>query len=135
MIQRCTNPAFAKYPSYGARGIKVCDEWRSSFQAFYNHVSLLPHFGEKGYSLDRIDNNGDYKPDNVRWATSKEQGLNIRSNHTITFDGKTQTLGEWAIEFQINSDTLASRLLRGWSAERALATPPRKLSRAQQLAP
>ena len=78
--QRCNNPNNRGYKNYGGRGIKVCDEWSKSFKAFYDYVSALPHFGEEGRSLDRIDNEGDYEPGNVRWATRKEQNFNKRTN-------------------------------------------------------
>lgn len=79
MKQRCNNPKSVSYKNYGGRGIKVCDEWSNSFKAFYDYVSALPHFGEEGRSLDRIDNEGDYEPGNVRWATRKEQNFNKRT--------------------------------------------------------
>lgn len=79
MKQRCFNQNSKDYKHYGGRGIAVCDEWKDNFQAFYDHVSQLPHFGEEGYSLDRINNDGNYKPGNVRWATAKEQ-MNNRRN-------------------------------------------------------
>lgn len=78
MKRRCTDPKNQDYHSYGGRGITVCQEWQDSFQAFHDHVSRLPHFGEKGYSLDRKNNNGNYEPGNVRWATAKEQANNSR---------------------------------------------------------
>lgn len=82
MKQRCHNPNNHKYYLYGARGIAVCEEWRNSFEAFYNYVSKLPHFDEPGYSLDRINNNGNYEPGNVRWATALEQAHNKRRKVT-----------------------------------------------------
>lgn len=78
MKNRCFNPKNYGFKNYGGRGIKVCDEWKDDFQAFYDHVSQLPHFGEEGYSLDRINNNGNYEPGNVRWATRTEQNKNKR---------------------------------------------------------
>lgn len=78
MKKRCYNPKDEHFKYWGARGIAVCDEWLQSFQAFYDYVSQLPHFGEKGYTLDRINNDGNYEPGNVRWATAKEQIHNRR---------------------------------------------------------
>ena len=73
----CTNGT--RYKDYGGRGIEVAPEWLHDFKAFYDYVSKLPHYGEKGYSIDRIDNDGNYAPNNVRWATAKEQIHNRRT--------------------------------------------------------
>lgn len=75
---RCNNPHYPRWKDYGGRGIKICDEWASNFQAFFDYVSALPHFGEPGYSIDRINNDGNYEPGNVRWATRTEQNRNRR---------------------------------------------------------
>lgn len=75
---RCDNQNATGYKNYGGRGIRICDEWRNDFVAFYEHVLALPNFGEPGYSLDRINNDGDYAPGNVRWATSSLQATNRR---------------------------------------------------------
>ena len=76
MKQRCLNPNAHEFSAYGGRGIKIYDEWIEDFESFYNYVSSLPHYGEKERSIDRINNNGNYEPGNIRWATSEEQYKN-----------------------------------------------------------
>lgn len=120
MLGRCNSESHKAYPLYGGRGIKVCSRWHD-FRAFYADMGDLP----AGKSLDRIDNDGDYSPENCRWATHEEQGNNRRTNHLLTFNGKTQTCTEWAHELGMNPYTLNGRLSKGWSAERALTTPVR----------
>lgn len=118
---RCFYPKNPKYKNYGARGITMCDSWRNSFEEFYNYVSKLPHFGEKGYTLNRIDNDGNYEPNNVEWADDIAQSNNKRNNHLMTYNGKTQTIAQWARELGINKHTLQNRILTcKWSVERAL---------------
>lgn len=94
--QRCNNPKKQFYYAYGARGISVCKEWMESFENFYDYVSKLPHYGEEGYSLDRIDNDGNYEPGNVRWATAIQQSNNLRKNVHFLVDGVSYTPREYA---------------------------------------
>ena len=120
---RCFYHSNQAFRDYGGRGITMCERWQNSFEAFYEDVSKLPHFGEKGYSLDRIDNNGNYEPNNVRWATSKEQNNNKRNNRKLNYNGETHTLSEWANIKHLSYTALFLRLRRGWSIEKALETP------------
>lgn len=130
MIQRCHNEKNDAYKHYGGRGIIVCEQWRGTggFERFFADVGEAP---SKEHSLDRIDNNKGYYPENVRWATSREQGLNKRNNHLITIDGETKFITEWARQYGISCGTLYSRIKRGKSPEEALTTPLIKRKRKQ----
>jgi len=110
MVERCYNENDKSYKHYGGRGIKVCREWRFNFSAFYDYVSKLPNFGEEGRTLDRINNNGSYRPGNVRWADSKTQNNNKRNIRKIYYNGKSQTLTEWATELGVDMKLLWNRL-------------------------
>ena len=121
---RCSEKS-PKPQRYYERGIKVCEEWENSFEAFYNYVSKLEHYGEKGYSLDRINNNGNYEPDNVRWATNKQQSLNKEKTIYIEYGGKNQTLKEWCEELGLGYNMVRSRYSKGWKAPE-LFSPKRK---------
>lgn len=76
--KRCKNPNDKEYDIYGGRCITIFPEWEHDFQAFYDYVSSLQHFGEAGYTIDRINNDGNYEPDNIRFATLHEQAVNRR---------------------------------------------------------
>ena len=124
MKSRCYNPNNKSYYDYGGRGIKVCEKWKDDLQSFYDDVSKLEHFGEKGYTLDRINNDADYEPNNVRWATKSEQNTNKRNNINITYNGKTQCLKLWAEELNIPYLTLYKRINKlNWDINKALTTP------------
>lgn len=113
MRERCNNPHNKSYARYGGRGIKICERWLNSFENFYEDVSKLPHFGEKGYSLDRINNDGDYCPDNVRWATRKEQCRNRRSNVIVEYQGVKMTMIEAAEKSGLDYKLLNNRYRKG----------------------
>lgn len=118
MIARCENPKLIYYSRYGGRGIEVCDEWHD----FWNFVKWSDSIGgrPKGYTLDRIDNDGNYEPSNCRWASLNEQSSNKSSNIFLEYNGKNQTMMQWSKEIGINFRTLNNRINRGWSIERAL---------------
>lgn len=124
MIGRCENPNHIKYSDYGGRGISVCSEWHD----FWNFVKWSDSVGGRpnGFSIDRIDVNGNYEPSNCRWANSKTQSLNKRSNRIITFNGKSKPLHEWALSLGISDQSLAKRIDKGWDLESALTLPPQK---------
>lgn len=122
IIKCCTDPNYVDYYLYGARGISVCDKWKLSFQSFVEDVGLPP---SKTHTLDRIDNNGNYEPCNIRWATPTEQQGNKRNSRLLTFNGQTHHLLEWSRITGINDSTLLGRLGRGWSVEKTLSTKPR----------
>ena len=92
MMQRCYSKSSDQYKNYGGRGIKVCERWHGSVENFLIDIGRAP---SKLHSLDRIDSNGDYSPENCRWATWTDQQRNRRNNHTIEIDGVTKTLAEW----------------------------------------
>lgn len=96
---RCYNPKRKDYKNYGGRGIQMCDSWRCSFKSFLDYIGCAP---AKEYSIDRIDNNGNYEPGNVRWATKKTQSNNKRNSIIISYDGHTRTLSEWSRELNIS---------------------------------
>lgn len=118
MKRRCCNPTDPAYKDYGGRGITVCDEWLNSF------VSFREWANENGYSkdlsIDRIDVNGNYCPENCRWADAKTQCNNRRNNHNITFNGETRTIAEWSRVTGIPQDVISYRVKSGWGTERAL---------------
>ena len=123
MIVRCTNSKYKNYHRHGGRGIKVCDRWVGSFGAFLEDMGKKPN---PSLTLDRIDNDGDYTPENCHWATRKQQSRNSRQNHNVTFQGRTQCLAAWAEETGVKAGVLHKRLKRGWSTERTLTEKTRK---------
>lgn len=120
MRARCLNPSDPNYPYYGGRGITICPEW-NDFAAF--HAWAYANGYRDDLTLDRIDNDGPYSPDNCRWVPAKRQARNRRNNRLLTFRGETKSVVEWAEEVGIPAHTLRQRLHRGWPVERALTTP------------
>lgn len=119
MKQRFLNEKSKSFKNYGGRGIKVCERWLK-FENFFADMGEKPH----GKTLERIDNDGNYEPENCRWATYTEQERNKRNTLTLTIDGETKTFMEWVEEFQVPVARVWYRIFRaGWDAKRAFTTP------------
>lgn len=121
MIDRCERPKNKAYNYYGGRGIRVCDEWRQSVEAFAEWAFQSGY--QENLTIDRIDVNGDYCPENCRWATLKEQSRNRRNIRPLTYQGVTRPLWEWAEITGISVTLLSSRMSKGWPAERIFNEP------------
>lgn len=121
---RCYVKSQGEYKRYGARGIKMCDEWHYDFMQFYNW-SINNGYNEK-LSIDRIDYNGDYEPSNCRWVSIKVQQNNRRDNVFLTYNDETHTIAEWSEITGLNQCTIQYRKYKGWSDEKTLTTPLRK---------
>jgi hypothetical protein len=112
---RCVYSGSSKYKYYGARGISMCSEWAESFIAFAKWAK------ENGYAdnltIERLDYNGDYCPENCTWIPKSEQGKNTRYNFLLTYNGKTQTIAQWSRELNIKRACLEFRYHKGWEVE------------------
>lgn len=126
---RCLHPTHKAFSEYGGRGITICDQWKNDFGSFLAYVGRSP---SAKHSIDRWPNNdGNYEPGNVRWATAQQQARNRRSNTMVTINGERLCLAEWVERLGISPLTVRSRVQRGWSHERALTTPVGKGGRHQ----
>lgn len=125
MLTRCTNLKQKSYKYYGGRKIKVCYRWsnnKNGFQNFYKDVGNPP----KGKSLDRINNNKGYSPNNWKWSSPTEQMRNTRRNHFISYNGKNLCFAEWEEITWIKQATIRRRIKAGWSIRDALTIPAKK---------
>lgn len=120
MVNRCTKPTNKKFADYGGRGISVCDDWLAGFDNFLRDMGIRP----EGHTIDRIDPDGNYCPENCRWVTWKAQQNNKRNNRVLEFNGQTKTLQQWADQTGLSHTLIHYRLRRGWSIERSLSEPP-----------
>lgn len=116
MKTRCQNKNSISFKNYGGRGITVCERWMT-FENFLADMGECP----AGFSIDRIDPNGNYEPRNCQWVSHKTQQNNRRNNHLITLNGETKTLTEWCEAMKLSENTVRLRLAKGWPAERALS--------------
>lgn len=124
MITRCFKESYIEYSHYGGRGITVCDRWLGE-KGFENFLSDMGKRPSKTHSLDRIDNNGNYCPENCRWATRIEQANNKSTNNMMTINGITRTMSEWCKDNEIKYGTVWRRVKKGWSHYDALYAPLR----------
>lgn len=120
MLNRCRNSSVPSYERYGGRGINVCSRW-AKFENFIADMGDCP----EGCSIDRIDNDGDYCPDNCTWSTRTEQARNKYNNRVIEFQGQSKLLCEWAEGLGMDQSSLRERLDK-WPLERALTEPKRR---------
>ena len=120
MIQRCRNPQCRGYDRYGGRGVEVCERWANSFAAFLEDMGPRP---SRLHSIDRENNDGNYEPGNCRWATRREQSLNTRRAISITHNGESRSLLDWAEHLGVDYNILYARIYRGWRVAKAISTP------------
>lgn len=121
MKQRCYDPNKEHFDCYGGRGITVCNEWKDDFLVFYNWA--INNGYQEGLTIDRIDVNGNYEPNNCRWIDNKQQANNKRTNVFLTLNGECHTIMEWSEKLGINAGTLQQRKHLGWSDEDILTRP------------
>lgn len=123
MRQRCNAPTRNAYARYGGRGIKVCERWDKSFEAFYEDT-------KEGYNdsltLDRINNNKGYEPGNVRWVTKLQQMQNTSRSIFLEFQGEKMTIADWARRLNVKLQTLRSRYKKNWLTKDILTIPVKK---------
>lgn len=126
MKKRCVNPNDVAYKNYGGRGIKICDEWLD-FSNFYEWA--MNNGYEDTLTIERKDVNGNYCPENCKWATMKEQSNNKRNNHYLEYNGEIKTISQWADKLGISKSTISSRIELGWSTEDILTKPVKQYKR------
>lgn len=120
--RRCYNPKNKRFSRYGGRGISVCEEWRDSFKSFYDW-SIKNGYNDS-LTIDRIDINKGYSPDNCRWVSAFEQQSNTSRSHYITINGVTKTISQWAREYNISPDLIKDRINKlHWNDVEAVTTP------------
>ena len=129
MKQRCLNPNAKNYSYYGGRGITVCDRWLN----FKNFLADMGSRPTAKHSLDRIDNNADYSPNNCKWSTKAEQQNNQRTNRLITIENNTRTIAQWAKKMGYGETVIYERLKAGWSEYKAVMTPVRPYKSTKKL--
>jgi hypothetical protein len=120
IVQRCTDPSCSAWERYGARGITVCERWRT-FADFLSDMGTRP---SRAHSIDRIDNDRGYEPGNCRWATATEQANNRSNNHRISYAGETATIAQWSRRTGVPYHLISRRIRAGWPTELVFSRPP-----------
>lgn len=120
IIKRCTLTTNYNYSEYGGRGIKICERWLT-FENFYEDMGDRPDWATGG--IERLDNDGDYCPENCVWADRFQQQNNTRKTKRITLNGRTMTVAQWTRELNLPKELIGDRLRRGWDAHSALTLP------------
>lgn len=122
MKARCYNSNAENYNRYGGRGITICDDWLNSFEMFYRWS--IKNGYQEGLTIDRIDNNGNYEPNNCRWTDRIMQANNRQTNHKLVYKETTQNLSQWCKELNLPYNAIYNRIVRlKWSVENAFETP------------
>lgn len=127
MRERCSNKNLKAYKWYGGRGITVCPEWNESFENFKDW-SMKNGYSES-LSIDRINNDGNYEPNNCRWVGAKEQARNSRNNHVVTINGVSKIITEWFEESPVTHTTIYQRIKDGWEVQDAIMKPDQRKNR------
>jgi hypothetical protein len=120
MIKRCENPRCERFSCYGGRGIRVCDDWRHSYETFLGFIGRRP---SPHHSIHRIDNDGPYAPGNVEWQTRKHQASHTSRNVALTIRGETACVAEWCDRLGVPRPRVYQRIATGWDPARALFAP------------
>lgn len=113
---RCLNKKCEFYRIYGGRGITICDRWKNSFENFYADMGECP----SGFSIERMNNGGNYEPSNCKWASNFEQGRNKRTNTYIEFNGERKIIADWSLSTGISNAVIYSRIRNNWDVKDAL---------------
>ncbi len=134
MLHRCTNPLDAAYGRYAGRGIYICHDWATSFESFFAWANGT---FKDGLTLERIDNDGPYTPENCTWATMAQQARNRRNTRLLTAWGEVKALTDWASDHRaaVTKSSIMVRLKAGWLPEEAIATPERHQPRVSAAMP
>lgn len=125
MLERCYNPNNNHYKDYGGKGVKMCEEWKESYLSFKNWA--LNSGYEDGLTIDRIDGDGDYCPENCRWASAITQANNKKNIPKYEYQGEIHSISEWSRILNVSRGLLKDRITKlNWDIEKAFTTPPKK---------